>query len=119
MQNTTASKWMSKEKKVDSNRETVSYKEEAEAKEKTLEMQREIAKFDDVVILHDNLAKQYKRERDELRLKLEDMVETDREHEDERLRHNELIALEISENRKMIQAMMCKRKKTLKDTKFF
>jgi len=110
---------MSKEKKVDSNREKLAYREEADAKEKTLQMQREIAKFDEVMILHDNLANRYKQERHELRMKIEKMVQTDREYEDERLRHNELIALEIAEDRKMIQAMMCKRRKSVKDTKFF
>ena len=117
MQNTTVSKWMSKNKKVDSNREALSHKEEAEAKEKTLQIQREIASLDKVVILHGNLANQYKLERDALRVKM--MVQTDGEHEDERLRHNELIALEIAEDRKMLQAMMCKRQKNVKDTKFF
>ena len=115
----TPNKWMSKEKKVDSNREKLAYREEADAKEKTLQMQREIAKFDEVMILHDNLANRYKQERHELRMKIEKMVQTDREYEDERLRHNELIALEIAEDRKMIQAMMCKRRKSVKDTKFF
>ena len=119
MQNTTASKWISKEKKMDSNRETLSYRNEVEAKEKTLQMQREIAKIDEVVIFHDNLASQYKLERDELRVNIEKMVKTNREHEDERLRHNELITLEIAEDRKMLQAMMCKRQKTVKDTRFF